>query len=194
MRLTLSALTLGLILASTLPTAAHADTIDDFTLTGSGHTITYSLPATSSFPGFSLFNFFQENASATVDGVSGYGVSALHYLPGSIPVSLILSVPNSVFGAPALYLRGAPFFSYVTVPASNPFPYLPYDVVPTFIPGTYTLQSLASFGLQPFDPPVYYTLTINPESTPAPVPEPSSLALLATGTLAVFSRRKFLST
>ena len=48
------------------PTTAHADTIDDFTITGGGHTITYSLPATSSYPDFDLFNFFAESAPTTI--------------------------------------------------------------------------------------------------------------------------------
>ena len=54
--------------ALTLPLTARADPIDDFVLTGGGHTITYSLPATSSFPDFDLINFFEEGGPATIDG------------------------------------------------------------------------------------------------------------------------------
>ena len=39
--------TLASVLA--LPLAAHADTVDDFVLTGGGHTISYSLPASTTF-------------------------------------------------------------------------------------------------------------------------------------------------
>jgi hypothetical protein len=168
--------------ALTLPLTAHADTIDDFSITGGGHTITYSLPATSSFPDFSLFNFFEENAPATIDGVSGYAVTSLYYLPGLIPVRLILDVPSAVFGTTQLYMNGPLFFSLAFVPATNPPPYFQEDVVPTFIPGTYTLQGLSSFALQPLNPPVPYTLTITQE-TAAATPEPSSVVLLATGAL-----------
>src|ERR1700745_416998 len=120
--------------AFTLPLTAHADTIDDFVLTGDGHTITYPPPATSSFPDFSLFNFFSETAPTTIDGVSGYVETGLYYVLGP-PTTLILNVPSAVFGTPELFLGGPKFFSYTTEPASNPPGYLPYDIVPTFIPG-----------------------------------------------------------
>ena len=40
------------------PLAAHADPVDDFTLAGDGHTITYSLPATFASPDSAHFNSF----------------------------------------------------------------------------------------------------------------------------------------
>jgi hypothetical protein len=61
-----------LVSALILPLTAQADTLDDFTLAGDGHTITYSLPATSAFPDFPFFNSFTESAPTTIDGVSGY--------------------------------------------------------------------------------------------------------------------------
>jgi hypothetical protein len=181
-----------LALALSLSLAARADTIDDFTLTGNGHTISYSLPATSSYPDFSLFNFFQESAAnTTVDGVSGYVESGDYYDTGIFPyVSLILSVPTSVSSNGDLYLKGPAFISFAFVPAPNPSPYLPYDVVPTFIPGTYTLQDLSpSPGLLPYSPPISYTLTITPEA-PTVTPEPSTFALLGTGALGLLGVAK----
>jgi PEP-CTERM motif len=177
--------------ALTLPLTAHADPIDNFVLTGDGHTITYSLPATSAFPDFSLINFFDESGPATIDGVSGYSVGGLYYFTGDIPVRLILTVPDAVFGVSTLYLGGPNFFSFTTEPASNPPPYLPFDIVTTFIPGTYDLQGESFPILQPLEPPVDYTLTITQET--AATPEPSTLALLATGALGVIAfaaRRK----
>jgi hypothetical protein len=86
--------------ASLLSLAAHADTIDDFVLTGNGHTISYSLPATSAFPDFSLFNFFTESASITVDGIFGYVEHGDYYviLVGPSGPLMTLGVPSAVFG------------------------------------------------------------------------------------------------
>jgi PEP-CTERM motif len=171
--------------AFTLPLTAYADTIDDFVLTGAGHTITYSLPATSSFPDFSLFNFFSESGPATIDGVSGYIVGGSYYVLGP-PTTLILSVPTEIFGTSQLRLGGPKFFTVDVVPASNPLGYLPLDVVPTFTPGTYSLAEQDNF-LQTLFPPIDFTLTITPETSMAPTPEPSTLALLGSGGLGIVS-------
>ncbi|GGG71002.1 PEP-CTERM sorting domain-containing protein [Edaphobacter dinghuensis] len=165
-----------------LPLAAHADTIDDFVLTGGGQTITYSLPATSSFPDFSLFNFFSESAPTKVDGVSVGTITGSYYVIGAFFPTLVLDTPDAV-GNPGLNLYGPKFFSVDYVPASNPLPYLPYDVVPTFTPGTYTLEDDGS-PINPLSSPIPYTLTITQETATATTPEPSSLLLLATGLLA----------
>ena len=61
-----------LVSALILPLDAHADTLDDFTLAGDGHTITYSLPVTFASPDFAHFNSFSESASTTIDGDSSY--------------------------------------------------------------------------------------------------------------------------
>jgi hypothetical protein len=137
--------------ASLLSLAAHADTIDDFVLTGNGHTISYSLPATSAFPDFSLFNFFTESASITVDGIFGYVEHGDYYviLVGPSGPLMTLGVPSAVFGTSELLFHGPAFFSVTTEPASNPPGYLPFDIVPTFTPGTYELSSFTSL----FGPP-----------------------------------------
>lgn len=165
-----------------LPVVAHADAIDDFVLTGGGQTISYSLPATSSFPDYDLFNFFNESAPTTVDGVSLGVVTGSYYAIGAyyFPI-LVLNVTDAI-GTPGLNLYGPQFFSVNYVYAPNPLPYLQEDVVPTFMPGTYTLQDYGS----PFDPlssPIPYTLTISQETATATTPEPPSLTLLATGAL-----------
>ena len=180
--------------AFTLPLTAHADTIDDFVLTGAGHTITYSLPATSSFLDFSLFNFFSEGAPATIDGVSGYSVGGQYYVEGP-PTTLILSVPSSVFDPSSAFqvtqlrLGGPKFFSVDFENVQEPFPYTGL-VVPTFTPGTYTLFQQDNF-LFPLFPAVDFTLTITPETSTATTPEPASLTLFATGALglAAFAAR-----
>ncbi|MEO6815610.1 MAG: PEP-CTERM sorting domain-containing protein [Edaphobacter sp.] len=178
-----------LLLASvlSLPLAAHADAIDDFVLTGGGQTITYSLPATSSYPDFDLFNFFRETAPTTVNGVSVGVVQSLYYVTAFNPFAptLILDVADAA-GNPGLNLYGPQFFSIDYVPATNPYPYWQDDVVPTFIPGTYSLQDVSFPNpLGPTQPAIPYTLTITQETPTAATPEPPSLALLATGALAL---------
>jgi hypothetical protein len=180
-----------------VPLAAEADTIDDFVLTGDGHTISFSLPSAISSPDYSLFISFYASAPTTIDGISGYSTTGQYFLPNGGDTYL-LSVPSSIFGESELYFGGPPgppFISWSSVAASNPPPYQPDDVVATFIPGTYTLQSLADFGHTEFDPPVYYTLMITPEGSATATPEPSSLILLVTGAsgmigFAAFKRRR----
>ena len=91
---------------------------------------------------------------------------------------MIISVPSSVFGIGFLEFSGPALFTFTTDPQD--------DVVTTFTPGVYTLESLGA-ALQPFSPPVFYTLTIAPETPTTPTPEPASLTLLATGALGIIS-------
>jgi PEP-CTERM motif len=168
--------------ASILPLAAHADTVDDFTLSGDSTTITYSLPSTVTFANFPLFNFFSQSAPTTINGVSGYNETGLYYDTEFFPkISMTLSVPSSVPGSPQLILTGPQFIDFNFES--------PVLGTATFIPGSYTLESLQFTNpLQPFSPPIFYDLTITPESTPPSVPEPSSLLLFATGIASLLYR------
>jgi hypothetical protein len=157
-----------------LPLAAHASTIDDFTLTGGGNVITYSLPATSSYPDFSLFNFFNDPAVGTINGVAGSAIDGAYYDPAFFRnVSIDYTFPGSSLGG--LVLVGQPFIDFSFVPATNPPPYLQEDVVPTFVPGTYSLETITGS--------VPYTLQITQEAATAATPEPAGFILLATGAL-----------
>ena len=164
--------------AFTLPLTAHADTIDDFVLTGNGTTATFSLPASppgnpltcppgnnACLPG-SETSFFVSTL-VTTDGNSSEG--GITFLTGRFGGGLLIGPPTEGFLGPQLFEPDA----------ANP----------TFLIGTFTLT------LNDLSLPVirHYTLTITPDSSNAATPEPSSLALLATGAIGLIAftaRRK----
>ena len=164
-----------------LPIAARADTIDDFTLVGQGHTITYSLPNSAIVGNHPHAVWLNASASATIDGVPGYNVLGEYFLPG-FPLfpSIDLSVPSSINGGD-LSLYG-PWVLQVSevIPIDDPSFVHPNDLLVSFVPGTYELRTI--LGSPPYPS---YTLTIAAES--APTPEPSSLILLATGSFCLLS-------
>jgi hypothetical protein len=154
--------------AFSLPLTAHADTIDDFVLTGNGEIITFSLPAsppgnlstcptgivTSCLPGsqtdFSAFTVVTINGVSALEGID---FPTGHFLGG---LSLGLD-PGRLLGN-----------QLFTPDAANP----------TFLIGTFDLSKINPSG----DPPFFdYTLSITPEASTASTPEPSTFALLGTG-------------
>ena len=165
--------------AFTLPLAAHADTIDDFTLVGQGHTITYSLPNSAIVMNHPHAVWLNAGAPATIDGVPGYNVFGEYYLPGfqngTIP-SIVLSVPSSINGGDLTLYGPSVLQVSEIIPIDDPSIVHPNDLLVAFVPGTYDLKTL--LGSAPFPS---YTLTIAAES--APTPEPSTFALLGTGLL-----------
>lgn len=162
-----------------LPLAAHADTIDDFVLTGGGHTISYSLPATDTVPDDPSLEFFYETATATIDGVPGYSLPGGYDAVPSMVGTLQLFVPESIFGYSSILFQGPQLDSYVLVPSNDPAN--PFDLAATFIPGTYSLIGNGISSPLEAGADVPYTLTITPETVTAATPEPASLVLLGTG-------------
>ena len=177
-----------IVAAALFASASYADTIDDFTLASASHTISFSLPATSAFPEHFHFDFFPENASTTIDGVPGYSLNADFYIvPNFGYIAVLFGLPASISTDAMLRLSGPTFFTYISVPAVNPYPgYYQDDIVPTFTPGTYNLRAASS---DPFFPtPTPYTLSIVPEASS--VPEPPTLILLTLPALSTLSRRR----
>jgi hypothetical protein len=175
--------------AFVLPLAAHADTIVDFVLTGDGHTITYSLPASAVITDHPHGVTLSASALTTIDGVPGYNESGTYYVQPGLPglPSMVLTVPSSISNNDELIFFGeGPLQISEIIPISDPSSGHPDDLLVDFNPGTYTLQSVG-LALQPFNPPIDYTLTITPETTPPAVPEPSTLALFTTGVLGLGS-------
>jgi PEP-CTERM motif len=171
--------------ASTLTLTAHADTIDDFVLTGNGETVTFSLPATGVYIVHEHFDLFQASGPGIIDGVPGtvgaiFYVQYFEFVP-NLPALGIFSDPLS--DIPNLY--GSIPYSWFGVAAPIPTPEDEGTFNVTFVPGTYQLET-TTFAVEP-PPPLQFTLTITPETSTAATPEPASLTLLATGALGIIS-------
>ena len=151
-----------LVAAFVLPLAAHADTIDDFVLTGNGLDITFSLPASP--PG-------NDSTCPPGPGSCLPGSETAFYLSALVTTNGVteeegLAFPTLRFGGGLVigsdrYLGDEALF---TPDAANP----------TFTPGTFLVSTFA---------PLTYTLTITPEAPTAITPEPSSVILFTTGVL-----------
>ena len=168
MRVLVKALSLLAIAASTTLVAKA----DSFTLTGEGNTFTFSLAASPTVTPIS-FGFIVQNITVTENGVN---------TPNST-----LTFYDSTFGGG---LEIQPNASTLVFDSDQLF--TGTNAAPTFLLGKFKLTNdidgakykLVIAADAPSDP-----------SDPAPAPEPSSLALLATGAFAgaEILRRKFRS-
>ena len=154
-------------LASALTITAHADTIDDFVITGGGNIINFSLPASP--PGNLSTCPVGIITSCLPGSQTDFSVSTLVTFNG---VSTLESIdfPTGRFGG-GLSLGQLRLFG-------NGELFAPDAANPTFLTGSFILSAINPSG----DPPIIdYDLTITPEPSTAATPEPSTLLLFATG-------------
>ena len=155
-----------LLLLVALP--AHADPMDDFTITGGGATIDFSLPASTTQPCMSCIGSSNDqfNFGAVTGTVNGVSQSIhLNFVVGAGCAeceTILLSYPSTswTIDLPALY----------GITYSGTYPN--QDVTLTFVPGDYMTggyNDSQPFGTVPFE------ITITPET--APTPEPPTLVL-----------------
>ena len=159
--------------AFALPLSAHAEAIDDFMLTGGNIDITFSLPAS---PPGNLFICPPPTSGpiSCQDGSQTDFTALTLVTDNGVTAMGSLDFATGRFGG-GLTVRGTRFF--------GPQLFLPDAARPTFLTGTFTLSSFAN-------PLADYTLTITPETTTAPTPEPSTFALLGIGALGIVSLLK----
>jgi hypothetical protein len=155
--------------ALSLPLTAHADTIDDFILTGAGNTISFpnlgDVVFGTYFPrGHELLSMDDNDI---VNGTPGLG-NLLFFNAPPAPFNLIVEASGLNNEPTGLFLTGPiPLDSFTSGP--NPL-----------TPGLYHLTD--SHGAP-------YLLTVGPETTPS-VPEPGTLTLFVTGALGFLATRR----
>lgn len=179
--------------AAAIPTAAHADAIDDFVLTGDGHTFRFSLPAVTpqyvNRSGVSGW-FTPLIREATVDGVGGYTGSTLFHYIASTSGGDFLSFANPTLGSSFGYdFYTRPLIYYTDGNDPNIF-----NLVNVFFDlGSYDLYTRDAYP--DFAPSRHFTLTITPEASTSVTPEPATLTLLATGALGLLTslRRRLIA-
>ncbi len=176
MRFALSAFVVAASLA--LPTVAHADSLDDFTVTGHGLDLTFTLP---SMPvvgdNFQKgFFFYLGDISFVENGTTMTASDVFFYTkPDDGGFSLNDANDNAIDG---LDFTGPKLFTGTVKK-------------PTFKEGMFKLTQFGCGGniaAETVDAklgPCKYQLTIDPAVAPAATPEPGSLALLGTGALGV---------
>ena len=173
--------------AFTLPLTAHADTIDDFTLTGDGHTITFSAPAIYSAPNPShMVTATLPDIASSVNGVGGSSLFISFYLPSypfrsGLDFEITPSLSTGVPGSFSQYQLTGPDLIEL-LPGTTPT-----FTVAEFLPGTYSLSTFFVIP-QNTEGGIPFTLTITPEA--ASTPEPSTFALMTTGILGAVTALK----
>lgn len=163
MRVLVSALLATILLA---PASASADTLDHFSITGSGLDVEFSLPQSTTVQYFGRnYNFL---TSGTANGVSEPIVMGIIF-PGLCAVCDTLQL---TFGSTSLFLDLPDFYQIST---NGMYPNASETL--DFLPGTYRTSLEYPRG----GPDYNVDITQGASATP----EPSSFALLGTGLLGV---------
>ena len=157
--------------ASFLALAAHADTLDLFTLTGGGNTSTWTLPSPINFTYHNEPQFVPTfPITLTTNGVSTNSSVTFEYG----------HVANLIVGG----------LQIINFPSVLNATQLSNDGTVSTYTGTFDTGSFSG-GVETFGTGgltyVPYTLTIAPQQQTNPTPEPSTWVLLATALFAFFS-------
>jgi len=155
--------------------AARAETLD-FSLTGNGQTLTFSLPSSPTLSSHYFGGFTVADVATSFNGTPqtldlGFDNTIFPFFFGTTAIADPMD-GDLAFGSPADLFSGDSLFTG----SGN---------APVFNTGT--------FSESPVGSGVPYSLTITVEATPTAVPEPSSLLLFGTGIagLAGTGRRRF---
>jgi hypothetical protein len=164
------------ILLLTLPLAASADTLLDFTLTGPTGVVTFTLPEHPFFQNAIHLVTVGTRTSASLNGVPGYTIDLSFFTgiadPGDSLSVNVFSFDPSLTGGFGVNLFGPLLVSpYV----GNDYPAPPGDITGLLSTGDFRLSANSiTTGM-----PIPYSLDITPEA--ASTPEPATFILLLTG-------------
>lgn len=165
-----------LLSASTIPLAAHADTLDVMTVTGNGHTWTFDFPSIQTFT---------------------YPINIPLFIPGLTPLSATFdgaSIPPTAIFLHNFQNISGPFGQIITPGGlldvlSMSGPFTDPVTLQSYYAYTSTLFTGSFFGTEVVSGPngqsvVPFTISVGVEQQSTATPEPSSLFLLATALLA----------